>query len=203
MKRTNPIRSTVSVFIPASVSRKKRSRYSMKDFFEDLGNRGSMHPNSVSQVFTRSVREKMITAGTWIQDDEDNLDFVAEYVTRLLREYLEHVEWRIYRMFIKDEGKFVGYKKEFLEFRKIYLRIRVWGLRTKRFHLRKWPVVKNPMNFREVPQIWAFGFKSVVDQPVYRYILLIWSSDDTVGDFFRKEVSQKADEYGSRVWERI
>jgi hypothetical protein len=176
----------------------------MKDFFEDLENRGSEHPRSTFQIFTKSVREKMTADGTWIEDDEDNLDFVAEYVSRLLREYRER-SGGLSTMWNVCNGRFAGYEKEFLEFRKIYLKIRVWGLRTKRFRLRKWPLVRYPLNFDQYPQIWTVGFKNEIDhgRPAYRYILLVWTKDPSIGGFYVKEKFLKLNNDGLKEWKRV
>jgi hypothetical protein len=125
MKTYNPIRSTVTNFVTALGKRRKRSQKTKKSkiflFFNDLENRGPFKPNSFFELWTKQIRLNMQKAGIWIREDEENnLAFVAEYIDRLQSIYL------------KDE------ERRFQTFKKIYLKVRIWGLRMKLFEIAKW-----------------------------------------------------------------
>jgi hypothetical protein len=81
----------------------------------------------------------------WIQGDGDDLEFVAEYVAQLQQEYFKFRKkqnFPDYQIYL--EGRSAGFQKHYLEYRALYLKIRIWGLRTRRFRLRAWPLTQFP-----------------------------------------------------------
>lgn len=148
MKKRRPLRETVTHYIAASHSKKKTKPASMKDFFENLEHRGPFVPHSLFEQFTVTVRRRMQRERKWIQGNEDDLEFVAEYIAQLQREYFKFrkkqnfPDWQVY-----VDGRSAGFEKHYLEYRACYLKIRIWGLRTKRFRLRAWPLTQYPLIF--------------------------------------------------------
>lgn len=192
MKKRNPIKDTVTHYVAASVRvRAACRRMSMREFFEDLENRGPFKPNSLFEQITKQVREDMEEAGTWIRGEEDCLDFVAEYISRILQEYNKYLGQQGLHMgsLILKRGRFAGYQEHFLEFRKIYLKIRTWGLRTKRFRLRKWRLVQYPFQFDFCVNLWPLDYqqKCAASEPTFRYRTFPFISWREKYGFFQKD----------------
>jgi hypothetical protein len=131
MKTYNPIRHTVVNFVATKGRRHKKTSETQKKekpkkskisvFFNDLENRGPFKPGTFFEAWTKQIRIKMQELGTWIKEEEENnLAFVAEYLNRL-------------QIIFLDDGE-----KRRLSFKKIYVKIRVWGLRMKLFEIKKW-----------------------------------------------------------------
>lgn len=158
--KTNPIRETVSVFIPSGRRRKKKPKITIEDFFNDLENRGPLHPMSLFETWAFEIREDMQSRGLWTFGDEvQNLNFVVEYISRLQRKFWDSYpeNWRNLDLIM--EARF-GYSPrrgnlQWKALKAIYLKIRIFGLRTKTFGLCAWS--------RNVPLI------SFVDKYYERY----------------------------------
>lgn len=146
----NPIFGTVTTFVTAKKwSRKKKSgkgkaqlsKTKMALFFRDLENRGPFTPNSIFQTWTQKVREDMEQAGSWIRDDEEvSLYFVSKYIARLQREF-----WNMHMDVFEKSPYWVvtepptwDVARRVKLFKRIYLKVRIWGLRMKNFELRIW-----------------------------------------------------------------
>ena len=170
MKRHNPIRGTVTYYVTAVKKRTKKPRMTLIEFFEDLENRGSSIEDSLFEEWTKKIRADMEKARTWKKDPSNCFEFVAEYVSRLCRIFKMTRE----QMFIEEVvlGKVVSRRlsPEAIAFRMIYLKIRVWGLRTKKFCLLRWRKSSSyPFPFD--PIIWPLDFrkKKEAGEETFRY----------------------------------
>lgn len=156
-RKPNPIRMTVENWISRRPKDKNlKPKITLKAFFEDLENRGPVNFKS-DQVFrkwTKKIRQDMTKAKTWIQDgleEKSNIAFVQEYVSRLQAEF-----WKLNIKFLKshhvrdrisywdchnDKIKYLGLYKY------TYLKIRVFGLRSKIFCLLN-SVINSSVSYR-------------------------------------------------------
>jgi hypothetical protein len=141
--KKNPIRLTVTNFVTAKGRRHKKQekkRLTFADFFNDLENRGPFQPDSVFEKWTSTIRRDMIRAGTWVKEDEDtSIIFVQEYVSRLQAEFwnmdknMKYLKKKLYNVW---SCHFYYPDTEHLKvYKDIYLKIRVYGLRHKKFCL--------------------------------------------------------------------
>jgi hypothetical protein len=166
MKKKKPLKGTVTHYIVASgrKTRQERRRSSMKDFFEDLENRGPFVPCSLFERFARTVRMQMQREGKWIQNHEDDLEFVADYVSRLQNQYYKFRsanEFENWSYEVIEKGHFAGFQKHYLQYRKLYLKIRIWGLHTKRFRLQRWPLTRDPRVVWDGVRLFPAGFNKL------------------------------------------
>lgn len=145
MKKKKHLRETVTHYVAASGLKKKQKRSSMKDFFEDLENRGPFTPNSLFEKWTKEIRVDMEEAGSWIQDSfeyQQEIEFVAEYLSRFQTKFVNFVCTSLSEHKHMHFTDILDYpsdcKKAFRVFRKVYIKIRIWGLRKKLFILNKW-----------------------------------------------------------------
>ncbi len=118
----------------------KKSRFVR--FFESLQNRGPLAPNSLHEKWTKKVRADMEVENSWPTGlDEVSLPFVAEYMSRLQKEFWDEYPKQSW----ESTDLWAAYDKEpefmLLKLRAFmiaYRKIRIWGLRTKTFELSLW-----------------------------------------------------------------
>lgn len=186
MKKYNPIRNTVTYYVTACKKRVKRPKMTLIEFFEDLENRGHSIEDSLYEKWTKKIRADMKKAGTWKENPSNDFDFVAEYVSRLHRIFKATKQ----PLFINEivRGRVVSRKFSFeaLAFRMIYLKIRVWGLRTKRFRLMRWRKRHLYPFVMYEAIIWPLDFRKKKDagEKTFRYII----SHYLYEPYFKKEI---------------
>jgi hypothetical protein len=101
--------------------KKKQTKSVSVKYFESLENRGPLCPGSPYEAWTRKIRHDMEEAGTWITGFMDaGPRFIAEYISRLQKEFKESKR--------AHDGTF----------KYLYCKIRIWGLRQKKFEMGKW-----------------------------------------------------------------
>jgi len=115
-----------------------------KMFFEDLENRGPLHPNSFFEKWTKKIRKDMEKSGTWLAEDGDEiqiLKFVVEYMSRLQKEFwyaCSKSPLKTDMIMIARTGQFPEFNSQKRIFRLVYFKIRAFGLRMKKFGLCSW-----------------------------------------------------------------
>ena len=184
----NPIRGTVANYIVACKRRIKKPKMTLIEFFEDLENRGPSIEDILFEKWTKKIRTDMEKAKTWKHNPSNDFEFVAEYVSRLFRLFKESKQ----RYFIVRilRGRCVArvQSPEALIFRTIYLKIRVWGLRTKKFRLMRW-LKRSPHPFyTQDTSIWPidFSLKKKAGEKTFIYSVSPYGKT-----FFKKEIIQK------------
>lgn len=171
MKKSNPIRGTVTHFITACKKQRRNSKMTLLKFFDDLENRGTWREDSLFEKWTKQIRADMEKAGTWKENSTNEFDFVAEYVSRLFRLFGATKQPYFIRKIVKGKCVSQRFSPEALVLRMIYLKIRVWGLRTKHFRLMRWQKRNSyPFALYE-PIIWPLDFrkKKNAGEETFRY----------------------------------
>jgi len=139
--RTNPIKTTVTHFVPArGQGKSKHKKMTTIGFFVDLENRGLFQPFSLFEKWTREIRKEMQREGIWITDDEDQyILFVSQYISRLQQKFLDACPGIPRDHHIMSTCRYAHevYPQQLNVFKTIYLKVRVWGLRMKKYALCK------------------------------------------------------------------
>ncbi len=141
MKKRNPIRDTVTRFVSARRGRIPKSKITINQFFEDLENRGPAVMNSWFEIWTQGIKSEMKSEGLWIfGDEQENINFIIEYISRLQRKFWEAYPAPYSEIDIITDARrgCVMARPQRSAFRSVYLKIRIWGLRMKKYGLCAW-----------------------------------------------------------------
>ena len=186
MKKHNPIRNTVTYYVTACKKRVKRPKMTLIEFFEDLENRGHSIEDSLYENWTKKIRSDMKKAGTWKERSLNDFEFVAEYVSRLHRIFKASKKGLFLKKIVKGKVVSREFTPEALALRMIYLKIRVWGLRTKRFRLMRWRKRDRHPFIMYESVIWPLDFRKKKDagEETFRYEINPYLNEP----FFKKQV---------------
>jgi hypothetical protein len=192
MKKQNPVRDTVTHFVRSTGGRRNKKNSTESKFirfFNDLENRGPFTPNSLFEIWTKKICKDMNRDGTWGEDSKGvSFEFVAEYIYRL--QVLFQKSNKEYAPRIHTEGNYswknCKFTPEGFAFRMIYLKIRVWGLRTKQFRLRKWRKMDPWVNLHHQAVIWPMDFtlKYRSEKKTFRYVVTLFGAKKIVKEIY-------------------
>ncbi len=186
MKKINPIHWTVAHYVIAPRKRAKRQKMTLIEFFEDLENRGPSIEDSLFEKWTKKIRIDMVKEGTWNISRRNDFEFVAEYVSRLHRLFKGTKKDLFDKKIVR--GKVVSRKftPEALAFRAIYLKIRIWGLRTKSFRLMRWRKRYLYQFVLYEAIVWPLDFrkKREAGEKTFLYVISPFSNEP----YFKKEI---------------
>ena len=190
MKKHNPIRDTVTNYVTACRMRSKRPKLTLIEFFKDLESRGPWSPDSLFEKWTKKIRADMEKAGTWVENPSNDFEFVAEYISRLQMIYQETNAPFFIEKHIKGRVVSRKFTPEALAFRMIYLKIRVWGLRKKRYRLRRWLKRSQYIDLDRRTVIFPIDFLAKYDagEETFRYVVSSYLVISYKKPFFVKEV---------------
>lgn len=187
MKKQNQIRNTVTNFVRSTSGRRNKKDLQKSNFirfFEDLENRGPYTPNSLFETWNKKIHADMKKAGTWKEDSKGvSFEFVAEYINRL-QVLFRRSDSRMHELIEgRRDDKFT---REGFTFRLIYLKIRVWGLRTKQFRLRKWRKSDSWVNLHRETIVWPMDFtlKYHSEKKTFRYVVTLYGTKKIVKEIY-------------------
>lgn len=144
-RKPNPIRCTVENWISRH-PKDKKPKVTLKTFFEDLENRGpvTFKSESIFEKWTKKIRTDMQLAGTWVKDSKsfDVIKFVQEYISRLQAEFWNENQSLLpdilkYSNFYYSDKYYHLHLNKVKTFKRVYFKIRVFGLRSKLYYLQK------------------------------------------------------------------